>query len=250
MPLPLQAGLWGAVAGSALVIGALLGYYLRVPRRVTASVMAFGAGVLVSALSFELVEEAYGRGGLPATVIGFLAGASLFTAANWLLAHRGARHRKRSGHQQASERHLEGSGAALALGALLDGVPEAAAIGVSLLEGHGVGLVAVAAVFLSNVPEGMSSAAGMRHAGRSGRYVFGVWGSIGVASGVSAYAGYTVLGSLGPTAVAVTMSVAAGAILAMLADTMLPEAFEDAHELAGFITALGFVLAFTLRHAT
>ncbi len=248
MPLPLQAALWGCLAGSALLIGALIGYFVRVPRRLLAGVMAFGAGVLVSALSFELVDEAYQRGGIVATAAGFLAGAVLFTAANWLLTRRGARHRKRSGPHQASETAVGGSGAVLAIGALIDGVPEAAAIGVSMLEGHGVSLVAVAAVFLSNVPEGMSSAAGMRRAGRTARYVFGVWGGIALASGVAAYGGYEVLGALGPRVVAVTMGVAAGAILAMLADTMLPEAFEDAHELAGLVTALGFVLAFALRH--
>ena len=248
MPVPLQAALWGLLGGSALLVGALIGYFVRVPRRLLAGIMAFGAGVLVSALSFELVQEAYNRGGLVATGAGFLAGAVVFTAANSLLARHGAHHRKRSGPHQPSEDVIAGSGAALAIGALLDGVPEAAAIGVSMLEGHGVSLVAVAAVFLSNVPEGMSSAAGMRRAGRKARYVFGVWGGIALSSGVAAFGGYEVLGALGPTVVAATMGVAAGAILAMLADTMLPEAFEHAHQLAGLITALGFLLAFTLRH--
>jgi len=131
--VPLQAALWGCLAGSALFVGALIGYFVRLPQRLLSGVMAFGAGVLVSAFSFELVEEAYERGGLVATGGGFLAGAVLFTAANWLLARRGAHHRKRSGPHQPSEDAVGGSGAALAVGALLDGVPEAAAIGVSML---------------------------------------------------------------------------------------------------------------------
>ena len=123
MPLWLWAGFWGLVAGSALLIGAVAGYLVRVPQRLIAAVMAFGAGVLISALAFELMDEAYERGGFNATAVGFLGGAAVYTAANWYLAHHGARHRKRSGDRQPSEADDEGSGSAIALGALLDGIP-------------------------------------------------------------------------------------------------------------------------------
>lgn len=123
MPIWLQAGLWGLIAGGALVLGALIAWFVRVPQRVVASVMAFGAGVLISALSFDLVDEAETTGGLMPTVVGFLAGAGVYVAANVVLARRGAAHRKRSGDQQPSEDESEGSGAAIAVGALLDGVP-------------------------------------------------------------------------------------------------------------------------------
>lgn len=186
----LAAGAWGLLGGAALVIGAALAWFVRIPRLVVASVMAFGAGVLISALAFDLVAEAEASGGLPATVVGFLAGASVYVLANAALARRGARHRKRSQSQQPSEEEQPGSGAAIAVGALLDGVPESVVLGASLLGGGGVSTTVIAAVFISNLPEGLSSAAGMRAAGRSARYVFGVWVGIAVASAAAAALGY------------------------------------------------------------
>src|SRR5690349_17940570 len=139
MPVWLAAGGWGLLAGSALVIGALVAWTVRVPPRVVAGIMAFGAGVLISALAFELVDEAERTGGLGPTIAGFLAGASVYVVANFVLSRRGARHRKRSGDQQPSEQEHQGSGAAIAVGALLDGIPESVVLGVSLLGGGGVG---------------------------------------------------------------------------------------------------------------
>ncbi len=239
------------MAGSALLLGAALGYGLRVPQKVIATVMAFGAGVLISAVSFELVGEAYEQAGLAPAAIGALIGALAYTGGNVWLARQGARHRKRSGHAQAqpSEAEQGGSGAALALGALLDGVPESAVIGVSLLDGGAVSLVTVAAVFISNVPEGLSSSAGMKKAGRTKGYVFGVWAAIAAASTVSSVLGYTVVGSFSPAVIAAVTAVAAGAILAMIADTMIPEAFDDAHLAIGLITVSGFLVSFALSHA-
>ena len=249
MPEWLEAGFWGLLAGSALLIGAAVGFFARVPRRVTASVMAFGAGVLLSAVSFELIDEAHEQGGLLPVAIGAAAGALLYTGANVLLARHGARHRKRSGDEQPSEREQPGSGTAIAVGALLDGVPESVVIGASLLAGGPVSLVTVIAVFLSNVPEGLSSAAGMRQAGRTRRYVFVLWTAIALISGAAALAGYTLLGGAPPEVLATITALAAGAILAMITDTMVPEAFADAHLLVGLITVLGFLVAFALSHA-
>ncbi|MGA4683964.1 ZIP family metal transporter [Micromonospora sp. AB353] len=249
MPEWLEAGFWGLLAGSALLVGAAVGFFARVPRRMTASVMAFGAGVLLSAVSFELIDEAHEQGGLRPVVIGAAIGALAYTGMNVLLARHGARHRKRSGDEQPSEREQPGSGTAIAVGALLDGVPESVVIGASLLAGGPVSLVTVIAVFLSNVPEGLSSAAGMRQAGRTRRYVFGLWTAIALISGAAALAGYTLLGGAPPEVLATITALAAGAILAMITDTMVPEAFADAHLLVGLITVLGFLVAFALSHA-
>jgi zinc transporter, ZIP family len=245
-PLWMQAGFWGLVGGGALLVGAAVGYFVHVSRRVIASIMAFGSGVLISALSFELMDEAYRTGGFDATAIGFLAGAAVYTAANWLLEQQGAKHRKRSEGLQPSEQESAGSGLAIAVGALLDGIPESIVIGLSLLKGGTVSFVAVIAIFLSNIPEGLSSAAGMKRAGRSAVYIFGVWGGIAVISGVASLIGYSVFQSFSDNVVAATTAIAAGAILAMLVDTMIPEAFEGSHTFAGLITVAGFLAAFVL----
>ena len=249
MPIWLEAGLWGLLGGAALIIGALIAWFVRVPPGVVAGVMAFGSGVLISAVAFDLVQEAAETGGLAPTALGFLGGAVVYLAANALLARRGAQHRKRSGGQQPSESEQEGSGATIAVGALLDGVPESVVLGVGLLAGGSVSLPVLAAVVISNVPEGLSSAAGMKRSGRSARYVFGVWTTIAVLSGVAALIGYVALGDAPADAIAVITAVAAGAILTMIADTMIPEAFEETRTWTGLITSAGFLVAFAVHLA-
>ncbi|MFI6319110.1 ZIP family metal transporter [Nonomuraea sp. NPDC050556] len=239
--------LWGFVGGATLVVGALIAWLVDVPRRAIGWVMAFGAGVLTSALAFDLMDEAERKGGLWPTAAGFTVGAVLYLAANAYLATRGARHRKRSGAQQPSETQAPGSGAAIAVGALLDGIPESVVLGLSVAHGGTVGLSMIAAVAISNLPEGMSSAAGMKQAGRSARYVFTVWIAIALACGLSALLGALALQAAPPEVVALITAVAAGAILTMIADTMIPEAFEDAGQLTGLLTAAGFLMAFALE---
>lgn len=243
-----EAGFWGLVSGSALVLGAGIAWIARLPQRLIAAVMAVGSGVLISAVAFDLMDEAYAQGGFAATASGFLGGALAYTLANVAVSRRGARHRKRSGtdpdaRQPAAQAD---SGVALAIGALLDGIPESVVIGVSLLDGRGVSVVTVAAVFLSNVPEGLSSAAGMKRAGRSAGYVFGVWSGIALVSAAAAMLGNVALAHAGDRVVAGVTAIAAGAILAMLVDTMIPEATEETHEYSGLIAVAGFLAAFVL----
>ncbi len=252
MPTWLEAGLWGLLGGGALVLGALVAWFVRVPQTVIASVMAFGSGVLISAVAFDLMAEAAETGGLTTSAVGVVGGALAYLAANAALARHGARHRKRSGsdpdEDQPSEQEQSGSGAAIAIGALLDGVPESVVLGLSLVGGGGVSAPVLAAVLISNVPEGLSSAAGMKSNGRSARYVFGVWGGIALASGLAALLGYAALGDAPDEAIAV-ITAAAGAILTMIADTMIPEAFERTRTWTGVITTLGFLVAFAIERA-
>jgi len=244
----LEATLWGLLSGGALVLGALIGWVARVPVTVTALVMAFGAGVLTSALAFELVDEAVELGGLVPTAIGFSIGAIAYTVANVALNRFGARHRKRSGTQQMSESEQPGSGTALAVGALLDGVPESVVLGASLLTGS-ISPALVVAIFLSNLPEGLSSAAGMKRAGRSATYVFGLWVAIAVASGVSALVGFLAFDPMSAGTVSLVTALAAGAILAMIVDTMIPEAVEVTHLVTGLVTSAGFLVSLAVSHA-
>jgi zinc transporter, ZIP family len=249
VPVWLQAGLWGLLGGGALVLGALVAWFARVPHAVIASVMAFGSGVLISAVAFDLMLEAADTGGLLPTAVGFLGGALAYVGANAILARHGARHRKHPGARQASEDEQSGSGVAIAVGALLDGIPESVVLGVSLLSGGGVSLSVLAAVFISNVPEGLSSAAGMKSNGRSASYVFGVWGSIAAVSAVAALVGALTLDGAAPEVIAVITAVAAGAILTMIADTMIPEAFEATRTWTGVIATVGFLVAFAINRA-
>lgn len=240
----LEATLWGLAAGSALIIGALFGYFFNIGQRYIAAIMAFGSGVLISILAFDLMDEAFETGGLMASSIGFLIGALIYTGANELLALKGGRHRKRS--DQTTSENEEDNGLGIALGALLDGIPESIAIGLSLLNGPGVSLVAVIGIFLSNIPEGLSSSSGMKKSGKSKFYIFGLWLGIMLLSGVSAWAGYTLFDGLSAEITAGTTALAAGAVLAMIVDTMIPEAFQKTRTATGLIAVLGFLTAFYL----
>jgi ZIP family zinc transporter len=243
-----QATLWGLISGSALLIGAVIGFYFKLNKKFIALVMAFGAGVLISAISLELMSEAFKTGGTVAASVGFVIGGVMYSAANWWLASKGAHHRKRSGDQQVSEEDLNGSGTAIAIGALLDGIPESIVLGLSLVFGKGVSIATLCAIFISNIPEGLSSSAGMKRAGRSRTFIFGLWTIIMLISGASSLIGYTVFQSLSQEFIGATTALAAGAILTMLVDTMIPEAFEGAEKLSGLVTLLGFLLSFWLSH--
>lgn len=237
----LEAAFWGLVGGFALVVGGLLGLKLPASQRLIGLIMAFGSGVLISALAFELTDEAFRRGGIDAVAAGMAAGAIAFFTGDWIIDHRGGNHRKRSGGEQEG-----GSATAIVLGALMDGIPESVAIGVSLVGGGGVAAPVVVAVFLSNVPESLSAAKGLTRAGHSARYVLGLWTLVMAVSALAAGLGYAFLGDASGNVIAVIQAFAAGAILTMLADTMMPEAFEHGGATVGLVTVLGFALAFFL----
>src|ERR671921_686106 len=177
LPGWLQSAGWGALSASGLLIGAVGGYYMSLQHTTIARVMTFAAGVLLAVVAVDLVINARGATSLYWTVIGLLCGAAVFSSAYWLLSRRGAQHRKRCGEcvEQPKEEQQPGSGLAIAAGTFLDGVPEGLVLGLSVLHHGAPGLGTVTAFFLANIPEALSSSTGMRRAGRSARYVFGMW---------------------------------------------------------------------------
>jgi len=237
-----EAFLWGLFAGSSLIVGGVLAFALDISRRALGLVMAFGAGVLISAVAYELVGEAAltsaGSGGVAG---GLAAGAVTFYVGDLLIARAGGGGRKSPEGAQAT-----GSGTAILLGIVLDGIPESFVLGASLIEPGGASVALIAAVFLSNVPEAIAASSGLGEAGMPRRRIMSIWILVALASALSALAGFALLDGASATVTAFVLAYAAGAIITMLADTMMPEAFEHAGRSAGLMTTLGFALAFAL----
>jgi ZIP family zinc transporter len=230
------------VSSGSLLLGGLAALWRPVNRILLGLIMAFGAGVLMSAVAFELVEEGIDQTGrLRDVALGLALGSLTFFAGDWLIDRRGGDNRKRSGGQQSG-----GSASAIVIGALMDGIPESAAIGLTLIEGGGVGVAVVAAVFLSNMPESISAAVGLRRAGRRPSRILAMWMAVALVSGLAAALGYGLLDSASPALVGAVQAFAAGAILTMLADTMMPEAFEHGGGVVGLVTVVGFAAAYLL----
>jgi ZIP family zinc transporter len=231
---------WGALGASALLVGALVSYLLAPGRRVIAVVMALGTGLLIGSVSFELIDEA-----LKTSTVGWvgllvLVGAAVFTAGDWILARRGASERKDPTGAQA-----DGSPLAIVLGSVLDGIPESFVLGLTVLQG-GVSLPLLAGVSLSNLPEGMSSSSGLKAAGWPRRRVILMWLAVVAVSAISAAAGYVLLDPESGRTGALAQAFAAGAILAMVADTLLPEAYEVEGVLTGPLVVAGFAISIAL----
>lgn len=242
MPDWLLAAIAGLLAGGALLAGAVVAWFVRVPTRIVAGIMAFGAGVLISALAFDLVLEAQDEGGFWPTVSGFAVGAVVYVTANRLLERFGQRRPRGTGTNP-------GTGLGIALGALLDGIPESAVLGLSMVGGGGVSIPVLVAIAISNVPEGLSSTADLKASGRSGAYVFVLWTSIALASALASLAGFVLLDGATGGLIAFITALAAGAILAMICDTMIPEAFRSAHAWTGLLSTAGFLLSYAIHVA-
>lgn len=239
----LQAAGWGILSASGLLFGAVGGYYTSRRHTSIARTMTFAAGVLLAVVAIDLVINARGAASLQWTVMGLLCGAAVFSSVNWLLSRRGAQHRKRCGEcvEQPGEVQQPGSGLAIAVGTLLDGVPEGVVLGISVLNHGAPRFGTVAAFFLANIPEALSSSAGMRRAGRSAHYVFGVWIGIALIISLAAAVAGLVLGGAGPVVRGTAEAFAAGAILALVSETMIPEAFHGSPQFNGLLLVVGFV---------
>lgn len=234
---------WGLLASSSLVIGALIALRFTIKPRVIGLIMAFGAGVLISAVSFDLVEEAIEKSsGEGAVIAGIFAGCLVFFGGDWLIDKYGGSQRKdTTGGQEG------GSPLAIVLGTVLDGIPESLVIGLTIYEGGAVGAAYLAAVFISNLPESIASTSGLVEAGWQKSKILWMWIAIAIVSAIASLAGYGLFQNASPGVIAFVLAFAAGAIITMLADTMMPEAYEHASKLVGVMTTLGFAVAFTIH---
>lgn len=231
--------MWGFIAASSLIAGGLLTFWFRIGSKTLGLIMAFGAGVLISAVAFEITPEAIEHAaGSGLAAFGLFAGALTFFAGDSLIGKMGGHGRKKIGAVHGSELGLP-----IVLGIVLDGIPESIVIGLSLLNGATVGLSLLIAVFLSNLPEAIAATSGLTAGGWSRFKVFWLWIMVAIVSGLAALAGYVLFENAAPATIAFIQTFACGAIMVMLADTMMPEAFHHGGKLAGIFTVLGFGLA-------
>ena len=234
-----QVIFYGIASGFSLLIGAGMALYFSFSQKTIARFMAFGSGVLICALTFGLMEEAFGLGGFDATIIGFLLGGLTFILGDYIILRLGGRHKRNRPDEKTGL-----NGQAIVLGALLDGVPESAALGIALFAGKGLGFLMLAAIFLSNLPEGISSVPGLLREKFTKKFVMSMWLVASVVLALIVVASYFFLREIDPNNLGIIEAFAAGAILAMLADTMMPEAYEEGGATIGIITVLGFIIAF------
>jgi ZIP family zinc transporter len=231
-----EAALWGFLAASTLLVGAALAMARPWRQRSIGLIAGFGAGALISSLTLDLTASAFKEAGQLVAVIGLIAGALTFFAGNWLL-HRGGslRHRKRSTGEQLGAQPL-----GIVLGTVLDGVPESIVIGISLLASQTVGASFLIAVAISNLPESISATTGLRRVGWTSGAIYQMWGLVVLLSTLAAGLGYGLLQSAPPELAGIIEAFAAGAVLTMLTDTMMPEAFDEAGPVVGLATVLGY----------
>jgi ZIP family zinc transporter len=233
---------WGLGAASSLLLGGVVSLRWPISKRVLGLVMAFGAGVLISAVAYDLVQEAFGvaDGGVW-IAIGLTAGAVTFYVGDALIDRMGGANRKSMVSSDQAQSPL-----AIVLGIVLDGIPESIVIGLTLLGGGVIDIAVVFAVFLSNVPEAFAATTGLRDSGYKPAQIVRLWVLVMLVSGLAAAVGFGIAGNFGGNFVALIDAFAAGAILTMLADTMIPEAYQFAGAQVGLATTLGFGLAFAI----
>jgi ZIP family zinc transporter len=220
---------WGAVAASSLVLGGLLAVLHKWPEGLVGAVLAFGAGALISAVSFDLFEEGQNIGGPIPLAIGLAAGALTYFVADRFVEHK-----------------LPGGGTALALGALLDGIPEQAVLGIGLGAGEKISIGLLAAIFVSNLPEAIGASSDLEEAGTSRRKINLLWLAVAAVCTLATVVGYALADATGGNFRAAINGFAAGALLVMLVDSMIPEASKKAGRPAGLVTVLGFAVAAAL----
>jgi ZIP family zinc transporter len=234
MPMTGEALAWGALSASSLLIGALIGLARPWPRQAVGLVLGFGAGALISAVSFELAQEGVEIGGTRAVAVGLAVGALTYFVASGMLA-------SRMGGASA--------GTALALGAFLDGIPEQLVLGIGIASGDGVSVGLLAAIFVSNLPEAVGGASEMQGAGEARARVVRLWLGVAVVCALATPIGFAIADTASGELQGGINGFAAGALIVMLVDSMIPDATRQAGRTTGLVTALGFAVAASMSVA-
>jgi zinc transporter, ZIP family len=230
-----------------LIAGAILASYVNLKKSIIASIMAFGAGVLIAALTFSLIEEAYNLvNDLVPVILGFTLGGLSYSIANHALNRNGGTKNRKRSHGENAGGGKDASGIALMIGSLMDNIPENMALGISIVAGGVVNIVLIAAIFISNFPEGLASSQGMKNNGKSIRKILLLWAIVVAIGTISSAIGFSVLANVNKEIVSIALSYASGAILVMLAESMIPEAFEEGGSKIGLAAMAGFAVAFVL----
>ncbi|MGK0554816.1 ZIP family metal transporter [Macrococcus capreoli] len=252
-----SAFFWGAVSGIAVLLGAVISMIVDIPKKILGFIMAFGVGILIGAATFELLQDALEKSHFINTVIGFIAGALTFTILEALISHHGGKHRKRSNQHELNQEDLPeqqhkqsdgdgNSGLGIFIGTVMDAIPESMMLGMSLIGGKGVSMLLLIAIFISNIPEGLSSTTGMLKSGQSKMKIITLFGVVTLVAAFSALFGYVFLDHASLGIISMLSSFAAGGIITMIGSTMMPEAYEDGGGLVGLMTAFGVITSVLL----
>ncbi|QOS79782.1 ZIP family metal transporter [Paenibacillus sp. JNUCC31] len=236
--------MWGGISASAVVIGALAALFLKIPKRVIGWIMAFGTGTLIGAAAFELIGDALNDGGIVPTAIGFTSGAVVYTLFDLLISSKGGAGRKRSEEVGTGESNQSGLG--IFAGTVMDAIPESIMLGASLLTGNGISVVLVVSIFVSNIPEGLSSTVGLQRNKYTRSKIMLMWLGVLLISALAALGGYLFLEQLPKEMGAAIGAFAGGGIIAMICSTMMPEAFEEGGPVVGFIASMGLLVSLLL----
>lgn len=245
--------MFGFIASSPLLIGCILSLYFKLPQKLITTIMAFGSGVLIATLAFSILVEAFEvTHALPATLLGLILGGISYAIANAILERKSKSKSSKGGDSLGNSKVADSSppsGKSLFIGSVMDNIPENAALGITLASGGIINIAFLVAIFVSNLPEGLASTSDMKSSGLTRRYILILWSAAVAIGTLSTTIGYSVLSNASPPIISISIAFAAGAILVMLGETMIPEAFRRESLGKGVALLAGFVIAVLLTNA-
>ena len=248
-----DAGIWSFVAMIPVLISAMLGLKFSPGKRLTSIFLALSAGMLIALLSYDLLEVAFDIGGIYFSMLGFFLGIIIYVFVNRLISRGGIRRRNSAecgglGALSPEEQADKQASMALIVGAVLDGIPESMSIGISFLDNKLVTISVIVAVAVANIPEGLASGVGLKRSGYSSRNILLTWSIVVISCVIASMLAFATMRDAPLGLKAVTTALAAGGVLAMTLQTVIPEAYEETHDTVSLLAGLGFSVAFFISH--